>query len=178
MRWTFRGRAVAFRTAIVEPFPLTTLLALRQREDEAAQTAWSGALGAVRAMEARLAALVGEVDAARGRFEEARAHGQEQGGEWAVTDVAARQRFVARRRDEWTAAVAAEAAFRAGPLAAARAAEAAARQAHDETRRGREAVEKQRERWLAEAGRQEERRAEDARDDLTAAARHRKAHDP
>jgi flagellar biosynthesis chaperone FliJ len=162
----------------VEPFPLTTLLALRQREEETAQTAWSQAQAALRAAEARVTALGDEVEAARGRLEQARAGGEGVTPSVAVAEAANRQRFVARRRDEWTAARAVETAFRAGPLAAAQAAEATARQAHVEKRRGREAVEKQKEQWLAEALRQQERRAEDARDDVAAAARHRKMRDP
>jgi len=154
---------------------MTTLLDLRRREEESAETAWSAALGTLRAAEARLAGLAGEVEAARVRMEEARAHGE--GAPGTAAEMATRQRFVARRRDEWTAARAAEAAYREGPLAVARAAEARARQAHAEKRRGREAVEKQKEQWLAEGQQQEERRAEDARDDLTAAARHRQARD-
>ena len=162
----------------MEPFPLTTLLALRQREEETAETAWSQAQAALRDAEARVSALEDEAEAARGRFEQARAQEEGVTAPVPVTDVAAGQRFVARRRDEWTAARAAGAAFRAGPLAAAYAAEATARQAHVEKRRGREAVEKQKQQWLAEAQRQQERRAEDARDDMAAAARHQKTRDP
>ena len=163
----------------MEPFPLTTLLALRRREEEAAEAAWTAALAATRAAEARLAALEAVCAAARRRFEEARAGSVPAGaGALAAGDIGTRHRFVARRRDEWNAATAAEAAFRDGPLAAARAGEVTAREAHGEKRRAREAVEKHREQWLAEAHRQAERRAEDARDDLTAAARHRRDREP
>ena len=158
----------------MEPFPLTTLLALRQREEEAAEREWSAALVAFRGAEARLAALAGEVAAARARLDQARG---EAGAPWTAAEVAARERFVVRRRDEWKAAAAAEAEFRAGPLAAARGAEALARQDHAEKRRGREAVEKQKEQWQAQVQRQQERRAEDARDDVTTAARHHKTRD-
>lgn len=159
----------------VEPFPLTTLLALRQREEEAAEAAWATTLSALRTAEARLAALGEEVEAARGRLESAQAGAKLEQGAHAAADVAAGHRFVARRRDEWKAAVAAEAAFRSGPLVAARSAEGEARAAHAEKWRGLEAVEKQKEQWQTEAHRQAERRAEDARDDLTAATRHRRS---
>lgn len=163
--------------AAVDAFPLTTLLALRQREEEAAEAEWVAAVAALRAAEARLAGLRDEVEAARGRWEAAR--GEALSGETlAAWDVAARQRFLTRRRDEWTAATAAEASFRAGALAEATGREAAARAAHADKHRGREVVEKQKEQWLAETRRQDERRAEDARDDLTAATRHRRSREP
>lgn len=157
----------------MDPFPLTTLLALRQREEEAAEADWAAALATLRAAEARLAALGDEIEAARRRLEEARMPGEKL-GHWSASEVATQQRFLARRRDEWTASVAAQTAFCTGPLATARAAEGTARVAHAEKRRGREAVDKQKEQWLAETRREAERRAEDARDDLTAAVRHRR----
>lgn len=160
----------------MDAFPLTTLLALRQREEEAAEADWSAALAAVRAAEARAAALEGEGEAARGRLDEARRQGALV-AEGPASQVATRQRFVVRRRDEWTAAVAAAATFRDGPLAAAHQGERAMRAAHAERRLAREVVEKQKEDWAAEVRRQAERRAEDARDDLTA-ARPRPARDP
>jgi len=159
----------------VEPFPLTTLLALRRREEEAAEADWTAALAGVRAAEARLAELGEACASARRRLDEAQSAGEP--AALAAGDIATRHRFVTRRRDERNAAVAAEKAFRDGPLVAARAAEVAAREAHGEKRRAREAVEKHREAWLAETQRQAERRAEDARDDLTAAARHRRDRD-
>ena len=156
------------------PFPLTTLLALRQREEEAAEAEWAAAVTALRAAEARLAALSEQVAAARHGWDEARGAGEPVGERVAAGDVTGRQRFVDRRRDEWKAATAAETAFRAGPMVEARRSEAAARATHAEKRRGREAVQKQKEQWSVEAERQAERRAEDARDDLTAAARHQR----
>src|SRR3569832_460235 len=112
--WTFGVPAVA-SAAAVDAFPLTTLLALRQREEEAAEAEWVAAVAALRAAEARLAGLRDEVEAARGRWEAAR--GEALSGETlAAWDVAARQRFLTRRRDEWTAATSAEASFRVGAL--------------------------------------------------------------
>jgi hypothetical protein len=162
----------------VDTFPLTTLLALRRREEEAAESGWAATVTALRAAEARLAALAGLSEQARLRLDQARLEGHAADAPLAATEVATRQRFLARRRDEWKAALAAEAAFRDGPLAAARDAEASARQLHANKRRDRELVEKQQELWQLEVRRRSERRAEDARDDLTAAARHRRERDP
>ena len=155
----------------VDAFPLTTLLALRHREEEAAEGEWSAARAAVRAAQARLEGLTGEIEAARGRLDQARRQG-EQVAEGPASQAATWQRFVTRRRDEWTAALAAAATFREGPLLAAQQRERATRDAHADRRRARELVDKQRDEWAAAARRQAERREEDARDDLTASRRH------
>src|SRR3569623_397767 len=96
--WTFGVPAVA-SAAAVDAFPLSTLLALRQREEEAAEAEWVAAAAALRAAEARQAGLRDEVEAARGRWEAAR--GEAPTGETlAGWDMAARQRFLTRRRAE------------------------------------------------------------------------------
>ncbi|HEY4184316.1 MAG TPA: hypothetical protein VGP07_04570 [Polyangia bacterium] len=161
----------------MDKYPLTTLLALRRREEEAAEASWSAALAALRTVEARLPLHDAAVEEARSLLRGARA-GAVTGGVSSSGVAASRALFVERRRDELARAQASRDVFRAGPLAAARAAEALARGGRQAAQRAREAVEKHEARFLAQAGRAAEKRDEAARDDVASSNRHRRARDP
>src|SRR3569833_792346 len=73
--WTFGVPAVA-SAAAVDAFPLTTLLALRQREEEAAEAEWVAAVSALRAAEARRAGLRKKDETAQDRKKTTRSETQ------------------------------------------------------------------------------------------------------
>jgi hypothetical protein len=163
----------------VDKYPLTTLLALRRAEEESAEGRWAGALAALKAAEATLAAHDAAVAAAEARLTDARDQKDPAAGEVSSSGTArARANFLSRRRDELARVEAARTTFRGGPLAAARADEARAGRARLEKRQAREVVERHEERFAEAARRTAEKHAEEGRDEVASANRHRRARDP
>lgn len=154
---------------------LDTLLDVRRRGEDEAERLLTAACGARRTAEEvqrRLdAAATLAADRHGAALADAIARPATTGADGLATD-----RFVQKLRDRMRQLRTAAGQHRAGPLAAARAAEERARHRHLEARRAREAVEKLKEREDLEAARVELRRAEDAASDLAAAAHRRRRH--
>jgi hypothetical protein len=162
----------------MDGYPLKTLLALRRREEAAAEANWRAAQVAVKVAEAALDARNEAVAAARARLREARA--AEAGGVTGASSSAAtlsQSRFVARRRDELARAEADRSRFRAGPLGSARADERRARAAYAERCRARQAVEQHEGRYAAAVRREVDTREAAASDDVAQFNRHRRERD-
>ncbi len=153
-------------------FRLQTLLDLKLRAEEDAERAMATAMAERAKVEARQAQLEAEVTRARERVAEARRAAADPVA--VAGDGLARERFRERLAEQVKICLETARVHRAGPLAAAIAAEDAARQTHLEARREREALEKHKEKEAARERQIAERRSEDAASDLAIAAHFRK----
>jgi len=153
-------------------FRLQTLLDLKLRAEEDAETCLAEAMAFHAKVEARQQALENEVTKARQRLTEAR----QASADAAATagDQLARERFRQRLAEAVRLRMEEAKAHRVGPLAEAKRLEQEARDKHLEARREREALEKHKEKEAAKARVVSERRAEDAASDLAIAAHFRK----
>jgi hypothetical protein len=150
-------------------FRLDRLLQIRRRAEEYGEQRVARITRERALAEEQEARLAATFQLALKRVEAARSGPS--GDTFTVAQAHGAERFSRRLADEAAQAERRLATHRAGPLAAARAAEHEARAAHLEARREREALEKVAERQRARERRVADRRAEDAASDLALAYR-------
>jgi predicted lipid carrier protein YhbT len=162
-------------------YPLQSVLAWRQREEDAAATLLAEATKRRLKAEEREAQLAAAVESARQRLQCAQ-DAMGKGDLWRASGhslaviggvaAAAASLFLERRRGELTQAREALAHLRRVELAEARTSELAARQHHLSARRIREAFERHAGRQRAAAHASASRREEESLEDVARAARH------
>jgi flagellar biosynthesis chaperone FliJ len=153
-------------------FRLQTLLNLKLKAEEDAEKAMAAAIAERAKVEAKQNQLENDVLRAKEKVVEARRKALDPAT--VAGEGLARERFLERLAEQVKVRQEIARQHRAGPLAAAIAAEQAARQAHLEVRREREALEKHKEKEAAKERLIAERRTEDAASDLAIAAHFRK----